>query len=156
MTPQEAFIARTVEFFDDRALLAWIRKSGCLDERLADPFVAELFSINNKKRDQIERVGEIFESLLLKYWGPVNFHSDETNQIAEALFMKKLAMYVDEKCQPYELCRMVGPLERMCDFPEWLGDMFNCCDWVEPYTERVDRRDLENEAVRLLDNWKAI
>lgn len=156
MTPQEAYIARTIEFFDDRALLDWIRDSSCLDEYRADPVVTELLSKNNKKPEQVERVGKMFETLVLKYWGAVDLRSEETHQIAEALFMKKLAIYADEKCQPFELCRMIGPLERMCDFPEWLGDMFNCCDWVEPYTERVDRRDLENEAIRLLGNWKTI
>ena len=154
MTPREAYVARAIEFFDDCALLEWIRESACLDEYRTDSDVAELLATNNKRPEQVERVGKKFESLVLKYWDPFDLRSEEANQIAEALFMKKLAMYVDEKCQPYDLCRMIGPLEHMCDFPEWLGDMFNCCDWVEPCTARVDRRELEDEAARLLANWK--
>jgi hypothetical protein len=92
MTPQEAYIARAVEFFDDRALLDWIRDSDCLDEYRADPVVAELLPTNNKKPEQVERVAKMYETLVMKYWGPVDLRSEQTHQIAEALFMKKLAL----------------------------------------------------------------
>ena len=40
---------------------------------------------------------------------------------------------------------MINPIEQLYSFPDWLGNMYNVCDWIEPETKPVECSHLEAE-----------
>lgn len=32
---------------------------------------------------------------------------------------------------------MISPIEQAYDFPDWLGAMYDACDWIEPDTPHL-------------------
>ncbi len=40
---------------------------------------------------------------------------------------------------------MINPIEQIYDFPKWLGNIYNACEWIEPDTLPVDCKHLEDE-----------
>jgi hypothetical protein len=58
--------------------------------------------------------------------------------------------YLAGEIPPYDLCRLVSPIEQVFDFPRWLGNLYNACDWIEPETKREDVPHLEDEVTAML------
>ena len=69
--------------------------------------------------------------------------SEEIENLSAKLLLKNLQSYLKEEISPNVLCRMIVNME--CTFlgaprsmptgvayyPEWLGDLWNACDWCE-------------------------
>ena len=39
---------------------------------------------------------------------------------------------IEGKSRIWDVCCMVSQIEERFDFPDWLGDMYNVCDWLGP------------------------
>ncbi|GAB5482160.1 MAG: hypothetical protein Pars92KO_19170 [Parasphingorhabdus sp.] len=116
----------------------------------------EIVSLNQKQRDQLERVEVLLKQFVDRTYPDFDLKSREGEAIAISFWMKRLQEYINEECKPWELCRMIGPIEDLYQFPEWLGDMYNSCDWVEPNTDRNDFEHLYKDCKRLLSEIKDI
>ncbi len=145
MSPIEVFIARSICYCDDYDVLAWARSRSQLDEHADDPNVAILLSTNDKSARQVEQVESIFASIVKTNWPSFRLSSSNSEKIARSLFEGRLQEYIDELCRPWDVCRMIHPIEELFDFPRWLGRMFDACDWIGPDTESVDCRHLMDE-----------
>ena len=142
MSPTEIFLARSIEYCNDLDVLDWARSSPQLHGFVDADDAYELLTINSKRADQLRQVPVVLENLIRKY--APNFHlSDPSAEAkARALFEARLRDYVDESCRPWDVCSMVSPIEQLFDYPDWLGNMYNLCDWLGPSTEPVDCRHL--------------
>ena len=47
--------------------------------------------------------------------------------------------------QALRCLQMISLIEQLYDFAEWLGNMYNACDWIEPETQISDCRHSEGE-----------
>ena len=79
-----------------------------------------------------ESAGKILEKFIYIIWPEFSFDSEKTEIYAKRYFKKRLNEYLEGKCEPYDVCKMINPIEDIFHFPSWLGDMFNACDWIEP------------------------
>ena len=69
----------------------------------------------------------------------------ESEACAKVWFKSVLENYLNEHPQkPWDVCKLVHPLEEHYNFPKWMGDLYNLCDWLEPDSEAVDCRYLED------------
>lgn len=150
LSPTEVFVARSIEYCDDMDILNWVRETTHLDRFSEDHLVTELLSTNNKVKEQLDQVEPKFKYLIKKYWPDFQINHIDSELIAKSLFVERLGDYLAGKCNPWDICRMVGPIENFYDFPRWLGDMYNACDWIEPDAKPCDNRHLEGEIKVLL------
>lgn len=150
LLPTEVFIAMSIEFYDNTDVLKWGRETTHLDHFAGDPFVPELLSINNKVQAQLDLVPKIFEYFIKKTYPDFQISHPDSEMIAKSLFEIRLRDYLDDKCRPWDVCRMIGPIENFYDFSEWLGNMYHACDWIEPNHKPVNCRHLEDEIKVLL------
>ena len=140
MTVGETLIATSIEYCDRVELLEWVRSSGALDKVAGDPDVAMSRSTNHERKDQMDLVVPTFERIATEQFAETILSDAAAEHFARHLFECRLQEYLEKKCTPWQVCRMISPIESQFDFPDWLGDMYNTCDWVEPCTSRADCR----------------
>ena len=149
-SPLAAYIAREIGYYDDDGLSMWanevIPKN---DEYINNEYLIELYSLlpgsNNKAQDLLR--------LYIETQRPdFSMSSKEAENVAVLWLSLRLKEYIDGKRLPWELCRMVQPIESFYDFPKWLGNLFNSCDWLGPDSKSEDCKHLVVEAQTLLDS----
>ena len=89
-----------------------------------------------------EDVGPILRRLADDTAPGYDLSSKSSEAYARSRFRAAVQSLVDERIRPYELCRLVQPIEELFDFPKWLGNFYSECDWIEPETKPVDARHL--------------
>ncbi len=143
-------LEKSVAFYDGIQLIEWARNTQYLDVYAEDGDVAELISTNNNVAKNVERSVVLFYGIYERYWGDLKVPSQYTECIARELFVKRLREYVDGECKPFNVCEVFKHIEPIFDFPSWLGDMYNACDWVEPNTVPADCPYLKEASEDLL------
>jgi hypothetical protein len=148
---KEALTAFHIGYFDELGLVGFVSNYLCDNPELyADGDLAEIASINQKRRDSYSRVRELLAAYLQrtepKFDPTRNFDESQGRRLLKA----RLELYLSGGCRPYEVCKLGSPLERMFDWPTWLGDLYNACDWVDPRHEARDCPALRKEAKRLI------
>ncbi len=74
----------------------------------------------------------------------------EHEDVAKEIWPERVARYVQEDLPPRFLCGVIWKLEELYDFPEWLGDIYNACDWSGETSSRADFPQVEQEASEIL------
>lgn len=146
-SPIEAYIAHSVAYFSDDDLIGWAVDYVGENEAWDDPDLIELTMLNRKQPRQVETACVLLKRSIQKQSPDFILSDRNAESQARHLFRLRLAAYLAEECKPYDVCRMVDPIEQLYDFPSWLGDMYNACDWIEPDTEPSGCRHLE-QAIR--------
>ncbi len=115
-----------------------------------DPDLIELASINEKNKFEVEKAGIFLANFVKKQWPDYVLKNNKAETYAKEYFKTRLKEYLIGQYSPYELCRMVTLIEEAFDFPKWLGNMYNACDWIEPHTSRAECKYLEAEIEKTL------
>lgn len=150
-SPLPTHIAHEVEYLDDRGLIEWAVKYLPTSEHFGyDSDLIELMSINTKNIREVEKAGAYLSSFISRQWPEFNLKGSKAEFYAKKFFRQRMEQYLDGKCRPYDVCKMISPIEQLYDFPEWLGNMYNACDWIEPETQPADCRHLEGEIEQAL------
>jgi len=84
---------------------------------------------------------------------PEAFSIKDHAAIAKDLWISLLARYVDGQGAPRDVFDALYRIEDLCNFPEWLGDMYNACDWSNETSRREDWPQIEDEARRLIATY---
>lgn len=151
MNPNDMFVARSIMFYDDHDLLKWVHANSSLDAFAEDPEVAELFSTNSDKHSEFDLTFERFRSIVERYKLAVPITTTSSEYVAKAMFEQRMREYIKGDCKPWDICKMVGWIEAIFDFPGWLGNTYSLCDWIEPSTQVVDVGYLANSLQEHLD-----
>jgi hypothetical protein len=142
-SPLPTFIAYSVAYYSDQYLVDWAPQHAKDNPFLLDnEFFIQLVSINRKLPREVELAGDYLENFINDSWPDYDLGNPKAEGYAKRYFAKRLKQYLDEKCSPYEVCKMISPIEQIYDFPKWLGGMYDACDWVEPKHKHVDVRHL--------------
>ena len=131
---EEMFVGLHISYFQAGDLVEWARTTAHLDRYANDWEVAELLSYDVQNLNPTEDPVSKFYSVFGKYWSPFPIPSAAAELIAIKLLAYRLENYISGDCRPYDICKMVAQIEPIFDYPEWLGDLYNGCDWVEPET----------------------
>ena len=151
-SPLPTYIAYSVGFYDDRDLIDWVLAYLPASEHFSnDPDLQEIGWINTKQVREIENAGKILDNFVQKMWPGYELKGNsKAEHYAKRCFKRRLESYVEGDCSPWMVCRMISSIEHYFDFPDWLGGMYNACDWIEPNTPRVDCRHLEDAVIQTL------
>lgn len=151
-SPVPTFIAYSVGYFTNSDLLRWALEYLPTDEHFHDDAIlTKITRLNAKQTEQVERSGSILREFIHRQWPGFSMKAPKPELYANKYFRRRLQEYLDEECTPWEVCRMVNPIEQIYGFPDWLGNMFNACDWVEPNWVASNCRHLEDEVRTTLD-----
>jgi len=104
-----------------------------------------------QRTEEIESAGGRFREIIGRYFPEFSLRTPVGLQWARAIFKRRCNDYVHGRITPFALCRIVSPIEEYCDFPGWLGNLYDACDWIEPGTKREDVPYLEDEARKIGD-----
>lgn len=123
------------------------------------PDVCELFGISDEKS----------EKYLLRISKDINGFepvSDEGEKLAIIILNEYCQKFIDQEITPYKFCRLVQRLDAAFvdfrelsdnefEYPPWLGDLWNCCDWCDGSWTNDNSPHLVKEAKVVLINNKS-
>lgn len=112
--------------------------------------LAELVWLNRKQDPAVDRAPYLLRSYLAANPMRPDQRPRSLEACGRALLKDRLECYLDSKDLPVTVCRMVSAIEHQFDYPEWLGDLFNACDWSEDSSTREDFPKVRQEAERLV------
>jgi hypothetical protein len=136
----------------DAQLIEWACEALLVDDTIAkDQVLIKLAALLPQVRSEIEIAGEYFRRLIAWHFPEFSLQSPEGLQLARAILKRRCEQYLQGLITPYELCSVVSPTEQHFDYPAWLGNLYNACDWVAPSTKREDVPHLVEEATRVCD-----
>mmetsp|Transcript_22483 Transcript_22483/g.36414 ORF Transcript_22483/g.36414 Transcript_22483/m.36414 type:complete len:162 (+) Transcript_22483:3093-3578(+) len=97
-----------------------------------------------------ERVTDCIERLVSEEFTDFQISGTQAEQFARTMWENRLSTYLNGNQPPVYICLCVTPLEMLFDFPDWLGQMFDACDWVQDVHTRSDCPMVAAESKRLL------
>jgi len=139
-SPLPTYIGYEVGYFTDSDLVEWSIEYLPNSEYFSnDPDLIELVSINAKQKREVEKAGTYLRNFINKQWPNYSISNPKAEMYGKKYFKSRLREYLVGKCTPYDVCRMISSIEQVFDFPSWLGNMYNVCDWIEPETSSDQR-----------------
>ena len=150
MDPVRLLVAFELGAVDEVALIDWAVTSLVDENFAAHVEVAELARLNPRRQESREEAGPLFRSLLQRLDPAFDIRGAAAEEIAKEILAETCQALLDGRARPYDLCKLVSPIENLYDFPRWLGDLFNACDWVEPSTPIACAPALPDEVKRFL------
>lgn len=150
-TPVQALIAREIEYWNDGDVLAWASDYAQKNDVWNSIAFTDLVSLNAKRSQEVEKAHSLLARFVTEKDPTFSIRTRASEHQARLFLLDRLSCYIEEKCRPYDLCKMAVAIENTFDFPDWLGDLWNACDWIEPETRPSDCRHLEAYARELSD-----
>jgi hypothetical protein len=133
----------------DAQLIEWAREALSGNDAIArDQVLVKLAALSSQFRPEAEMAGEYFRELIERHFSEFSIQSSEGGRLARGILRRRCEHYIQGHLTPYELCLVVSPIEQHFDYPTWLGNLYNACDWVEPSTRREEVPHLLEEAKR--------
>src|SRR6185295_9659476 len=111
--------------------------------------VADLAGLRQQVQSELALARGYFRSIVQTHFSDFTIRSPEGIQWAREALRLRCDDYIQRRITPHEFCRIVSPVEEHFDYPSWLGDLYNACDWVDGNTKREDVPYLADEARRV-------
>jgi hypothetical protein len=135
---EQRLVHREMEMLSDVDLVRWARGAIRQDDAVgADPDIVELASLQFGNPRLPEARG-LLRGAVMRANPHFDIRSADAQACGRRAFFQVCRRYLAEDLPPHELCRLVGPIEQTFDYPVWLGDFYNQCDWCEPKSTRSD------------------
>ena len=120
---------------------------------LAD--VCELAALPAGSPRHAEQAGWLLERAVLTAYPGFDKASPACEAHARLKLRELCELGVEERCRPYDIRAAAQMMEVHFDYPEWLGDLWNQTDWVEPSTRWIDVPHLlEYLPLFLAEEWE--
>jgi hypothetical protein len=133
---EQRLLQREMEVVSDADLVRWARGAIRGDGALAaDPNVGELASLQFGNPRLVE-ARALLRGAVVRANPEFSPLSPDAQAFGRACLLDACRRFLAEDLPPYELCRLVDPIEQTFDHPVWLGDLYNHCDWCEPSSTR--------------------
>lgn len=131
MNLRQILVAYELGAIREDDVVEWAGQQLALELDSDVPAVAYLASLDRRQVDEVRTtLHRVHEAVDPEF----TVRSREGEAIARNLLCGLAVRYLTRQIRPYELCRLVTPIEDAYDFPAWLGDLYNACDWTEPET----------------------
>jgi len=133
---EQRLVEREMELLSDADLVRWARAVIHQDDVAgSDPDIAELASLQFANPRLVE-ARTLLRGAVVRANPQFDLKAPTSQAHGRAAFVELCRRFLSDDLRPYELCRLVAPIERTFDYPDWLGDFFNHCDWCEPESTR--------------------
>ena len=148
--PSQAYVALSISYWSNEDVIEWATQglSKSADDQDLE-LLKEIAWLNSKQKLQVDKAGKFLESYISEKGSDFEFFKYEED--AKQMLSNRIQQYLNGECPPYGLCQMVSPIEHCFDSPNWLGDLYNSCDWCEPNSHHSDFRHLEQTAKEVLN-----
>jgi hypothetical protein len=147
---QQHLVQREMEILSDADLVSWARAALRQEGPVAsDPDIVELASIQFGN-PRLSEARALLRSAVLRSSPDFDMTAREVQASARAAFIALCARFIAEDLPPYDFCRVVHASESAFDFPAWLGDFYNQCDWCDQHSTRSDFAHLIEYARRFV------
>ena len=123
-------------------IIAWAARE--MSEGRRHPCLPEIV---RSRRDE-GKISECLEELT-----PEGFSPEDHVAIAKDLWISFLSCYIEGQGAPRHVLEALYRIEDLYDMPEWLGQMYNACDWSDETSRREDWPQIEDEARRLIATY---
>lgn len=120
------------------------------EDLYGDGDLAELVCLNPKREDVERRAPDLLGNYLKRAhpeFDPLRAPSERMGRACLKIFLEA---YIRGELQPSHIRACVTQFEHLYDYPIWLGDLFNACDWWLPKHEASGLLALRKEAQRLI------
>lgn len=143
---RQILVAYELDAICENDVVEWAGQQLALELCSDVPAVADLASLDPRQADEVRTtLRRVHEAVDPEF----KVRSREGEAIARNLLCGLAVRYLTRQIRPRELCRLVTPIEDAYDFPAWLGDLYNVCDWVEPETTIEDVAHLTSAVAAL-------
>jgi hypothetical protein len=132
-SPEEVYISFLLGSITGQEIIDWATENYNLNvEPALRDSIFEIASLSKRIEEEINEAENLLKQLIEKHFPAFEKHKE---LLAIELLRIKCQMLLEGKIKPYELCRLIVPIEQEFNFPKWLGNLYNVCDWCEPETE---------------------
>ena len=148
----EMYVAYGTGYVDEAGVVSWATRYAEAHSDIGpESALYEFLRYKLERKDQETPFKHLFDSFIAEADPGFDPKSPTLEAIAKALFEARLKEYLSGRCKPWDVCRMISPIEQLYDFPRWLGAMYDVCDWIEPTTSRAECAHLEDGIRRHLN-----
>jgi hypothetical protein len=131
-------------------LIEWASDVLASDDPLTDDLtIAELATLHPQVQSDLDLARSYFRSIIQSHFPEFSFQSPEGIRWAQETLKRRCEDYLKGRVTPYEFCRIVSPIEEHFDYPNWLGNLYNACDWVDEQTKPGTVPTLADEAKKI-------
>ncbi|RWD61913.1 MAG: hypothetical protein EOS36_16555 [Mesorhizobium sp.] len=148
--PRSVLIAREIGAISDADIVSWASRHAAPQDYAEDIDYLRLVRCNPKNAIALANAHGHLKSLITRRFPGFNDRSEEASQIAREMFLRRLRAYLQDDIDPFYICRMVSPIEERYEFPRWLGDLYNACDWTDERTTREQASHLREAIQQIL------
>ena len=135
---QKRFIEYELCIASDADLVTWAVEVLEADApEASNPDIVEIASLPAQPRLD-DDAGKLLRATVRRDTPEFACSSAEAEAHAKETFRTLCARFVAGDVRPYQLCRVVSPIEQMFDYPSWIGDFPDHCDWCEPESKRAE------------------
>jgi hypothetical protein len=134
--PVTVLVAYEIEAISDGDIVRWANRHTAPPSYTEDAAYVQLVRSNPHSAISLKNAHGHLTSLVARCFPDFKGKSDEAREIARKLFLQRIRTYLDGEIEPFQVCSMVSSIENRYDFPPWLGDLYDACDWVDERTTR--------------------
>ncbi|PDQ17340.1 hypothetical protein CN311_30525 [Mesorhizobium sanjuanii] len=154
--PRTVLVAREIGAIFDADIVGWAGVHTAPPDYADDPDYLQLVRCNPRNALALGKVHGLLKSLIERRFPDFNEKSLETGEIARKSFLRRLRAYLQGDIEPIQVCRMASLIEQTYEYPHWLGDLYNACDWVDERTTREQASHLRDAIEQILaDNGES-
>ena len=133
---EQRLVESEMELLSDGDLVRWARAAIREDDDIGgEPDIVELASLQFGNQRLAEARG-LLRSAVIRANPDFDLKAPSAQAHGRAAFLQFCSRFLADGLRPYDLCRLVSPIEQAFDHPAWLGDFYDHCDWCEPESTR--------------------
>lgn len=148
--PTTVLIAREINAVSDLEIIIWANRHRASESYANDADFLNLARSNPRNERNLGGARQHLGELVRRCFPAFSLTSKEGGEIARSIFLRRLEGYLEDASEPFQACLMLHPIESLYDYPEWLGDFDNGCDWIDRDTKREDAQHLHDVIAAIL------
>lgn len=151
-TLEEVELAFAIEYFTAVELIAAVEAVvDATPELHGVDALVEIVRLNRKQQAAVDRAPIMLGAYLAAHPTAPEDRPRSLEACGKGLLKARLQRYLASEDLPATVCRMVSPIEHWFDYPVWLGNLYNVCDWTDEKTPREGFHEIRDEAERLVN-----
>ncbi|TPM31522.1 hypothetical protein [Mesorhizobium sp. B2-3-4] len=150
--PVTVLLAREMEAITDSDIVDWASRHTASPTYADDEDYLQLLRCNPRNAPALGKTPGHLKSLVARRFPDFNDGSAQAGEVARKLFLRRIGTYLQGDIEPFQVCRMISFIEQKYNFPPWLGDLYNACDWMDEGTTREQASHLAEAIEQILSD----
>ncbi|RAZ89125.1 hypothetical protein DPM33_19375 [Mesorhizobium hawassense] len=150
--PLTVLVAREMDAVSDVDVVAWAGCHAAPPSYAEDSDYQELLRSNPRNPLALGKAHGHLTSLVARVFADFDPSSAQAGEMARRLFLRRIRSYLHSDLEPLQICRMIPPIEERYDYPYWLGNLYDVCDWMDARTTRDQALHLRDAIEQILSD----